>query len=85
MSVLLHCKKRLAAREDLVSDIPAGDGKTANLFLQCRKSCLGSLREAAGRLAETACVAYTEAVGPRLEAVFPSPSQGSQSTHFDPL
>ncbi len=23
------------ARESLVSDIPAGDGKTANLFLQC--------------------------------------------------
>ncbi len=38
----LHCKKRLAiflypardapARESLVSDIPAGDGKIANLF-----------------------------------------------------
>ncbi len=36
----LHCKKRLAispsklfpARESLVSDIPVGDGKTANLF-----------------------------------------------------
>jgi hypothetical protein len=24
------------ARESLVSDIPAGDGKIANLFLQCR-------------------------------------------------
>jgi hypothetical protein len=34
----VHCKKRLAilpARESLVSDIPAGDGKLANLFLQC--------------------------------------------------
>jgi hypothetical protein len=40
----IHCKNRLAeissefpARESLVSDIPAGDGKTAsaNLFLQC--------------------------------------------------
>jgi hypothetical protein len=27
--------KLLPARESLVSDIPAGDGKTANLFLQC--------------------------------------------------
>jgi len=25
------------ARESLVSDIPAGDGKIATLFLQCRK------------------------------------------------
>jgi hypothetical protein len=41
---ILHCKKRLVvfpskkllpAMESLVSDIPAGDGKTANLFLQC--------------------------------------------------
>jgi hypothetical protein len=36
----LHCKKRLnltlfPARESLVSDITAGDGKTAILFLQC--------------------------------------------------
>jgi hypothetical protein len=33
-----HCKKRLAifpTRESLVSDIPAGDGKIANLFSQC--------------------------------------------------
>jgi hypothetical protein len=28
------------ARESLVSDIPSGDGKTANLFLQCRTLCL---------------------------------------------
>ncbi len=28
--------KLFPAREGLVSDIPAGDGKTANLFLQCR-------------------------------------------------
>jgi hypothetical protein len=28
--------KLFPARESLVSDIPAGDGKTANLFLQCR-------------------------------------------------
>jgi hypothetical protein len=76
--------KLFPAREGFGSDIPAGDGKTADLFLYCRTSCLGSLREAAGRLAETACVAYTEAVGPRLEAVFPSPPR-SQSTHFDPL
>ncbi len=27
--------KLFPARESLVSDIPAGDGKTANLFLQC--------------------------------------------------
>jgi hypothetical protein len=46
----IHCKKRLAvfpslarmsfslipARESLVSDILAGDGKTTNLFLQCK-------------------------------------------------
>jgi hypothetical protein len=31
-----HCKKRLfPAGESLVGDIPAKDGKTANLFLQC--------------------------------------------------
>jgi len=30
--------KIVSARESLVSDIPAGDGKTANLFLQCRKT-----------------------------------------------
>jgi hypothetical protein len=39
----LHCKKKVSgflvpARERLVSDIPAGDGKTANLFLQCGAS-----------------------------------------------
>ncbi len=28
-------KKLMTTRESLVSDIPAGDGKTANLFLQC--------------------------------------------------
>jgi hypothetical protein len=27
-----------SARESLVSDIPAGDGKNENLFLQCRRS-----------------------------------------------
>ncbi len=27
--------KLFPARKGLVSDIPAGDGKTANLFLQC--------------------------------------------------
>ncbi len=27
-------------REGLVSDIPAGDGKTANLFLQCSVHCI---------------------------------------------
>jgi hypothetical protein len=26
-------------RESLVSDIPAGDGKIANLFLQCMRNC----------------------------------------------
>jgi hypothetical protein len=34
----IYCKKRLATfppRESLVSDIPAGDGNVANLFLQC--------------------------------------------------
>ncbi len=30
--------KLFPARESLVSDIPAGDGKIANLFLQCRTS-----------------------------------------------
>jgi hypothetical protein len=38
----LHCKKRLAifpARKSLVVDIPAGDGKIANLFYSaCQKS-----------------------------------------------
>ncbi len=48
----IHCKKKLATfpsptgmsitklfppRESLVSDIPAGGGKTGNLFLQCKK------------------------------------------------
>jgi hypothetical protein len=28
--------KLIKARESLVSDIPVGDGKTANLFLQCK-------------------------------------------------
>ncbi len=32
-----YCKLFLAG-ESLVSDIPAGDGKTANLFLQCSTS-----------------------------------------------
>jgi hypothetical protein len=35
LSIQVHCKKRLAifpARKSLVRDIPAGDGKTANLF-----------------------------------------------------
>ncbi len=31
----LHCKKKVSGWENLVNDIPAGDGKTANLFLQC--------------------------------------------------
>jgi hypothetical protein len=34
----LYCEKRnklFPARESLVSDIPSGDGKTANLFSQC--------------------------------------------------
>jgi hypothetical protein len=34
-STVTHCKKRFAifpARENLVSDIPAGDGKIAKLF-----------------------------------------------------
>jgi hypothetical protein len=56
LTIMIHCKKRLAisrpqpgpltklsqgtiklfpARESLVSDIPAGDGKMANHFLQC--------------------------------------------------
>jgi hypothetical protein len=45
LSISYTVKKRLAiflypagdvpARESLVSDIPAGDGKIANLFLQC--------------------------------------------------
>jgi hypothetical protein len=30
--------KLFPARESLFSDIPAGDGKTANLFLQCRRN-----------------------------------------------
>jgi hypothetical protein len=30
--------KLFPARESLVSDIPAGDGKNDNLFLQCRRS-----------------------------------------------
>ncbi len=33
----VHCKKNWRfSRESLVSDIPAGDGKTASLFLQCK-------------------------------------------------
>ncbi len=44
----MHCKKRLVtfrspARENLVSDIPAGDGNVANLFLQCGGSRLCKL------------------------------------------
>jgi hypothetical protein len=37
----VHCKKMLAvfpSRESSVSDIPEGDGKAANLFLQCRRA-----------------------------------------------
>ncbi len=30
------------ARESLVRDIPVGDGKTANLFLQCRDEKYGN-------------------------------------------
>jgi hypothetical protein len=46
----LHCKKKVylfPARESLVSDVPAGDGKTADIFLQC--ICL--LRGSASHLA----------------------------------
>jgi hypothetical protein len=32
LNAIIHCKK---VKENLVSDIPAGDGKIANLFLQC--------------------------------------------------
>jgi hypothetical protein len=43
----LHCKQKISgflvpARERLVSGIPAGDGKTANLFLQCSATAFGS-------------------------------------------
>ncbi len=33
----VHCKKRLLfpSRKSLISDIPAGEGEIANLFLQC--------------------------------------------------
>jgi hypothetical protein len=41
--------KLFPARDGLLSDIPAGDGKTANLFLQCRSSP-GSYLTAAGAL-----------------------------------
>ncbi len=41
----LHCKKSLAifsARESLVRDIPAGEEKIANFFLQCmHHACMG--------------------------------------------
>ncbi len=36
--LLVHCKQGYRfsrPRESLVNDIPAGDGKIANLFLQC--------------------------------------------------
>jgi hypothetical protein len=39
-----HCKKRLAifpSRESLVSDIPAGDRKINNLYLQRREQEAG--------------------------------------------
>jgi hypothetical protein len=36
--------KLFPARESLVSDIPAGDGKTANLFLQCVRRILDRVR-----------------------------------------
>ncbi len=32
---IIKLTKLSPARNSLVSDIPAGDGKTANLFLQC--------------------------------------------------
>ncbi len=32
--------KIILAQEELISDIPAGDGKTANPFLQCREGGL---------------------------------------------
>jgi hypothetical protein len=45
----VHCKKKVSEeflnysrQESLVSDIPAGNGKTANLFLQC--TILGKCR-----------------------------------------
>jgi hypothetical protein len=41
------------ARESLVSDIPAGDGRTANLFLQCRPAI---------KLSPTATVCKTQDV-----------------------
>jgi hypothetical protein len=43
--------KLFPARESLISGIPAGDGKTAKLFLQCRvtkKIDLRKWREAGG-------------------------------------
>jgi hypothetical protein len=35
----IYCILLFLARESLVSDFPAGDGKIANHFLQCRGDC----------------------------------------------
>ncbi len=40
----------LLARESLVSDIPAGDGKIDNIFLQCRSLWIVSQRKQSGDL-----------------------------------
>ncbi len=45
----LHCKKLFPARESLVSDIPAGDGKTANLLLQCMIAVVPSIARTTAR------------------------------------
>jgi hypothetical protein len=37
--------KIFPARESLVSDILGGNGKTANLFLQCTGKVAGSMKE----------------------------------------
>jgi hypothetical protein len=42
--------KLFPARESLVSDIPAGDGKIANLFLQCMQIIAIPINHAGGRV-----------------------------------
>ncbi len=48
----VHCKKMLTI---LVSDIPAGDGKMANLFLQCRSQTQGDFSNNMDHLSILVC------------------------------
>jgi hypothetical protein len=56
----LHCKKKVSdfpvpAKESVVSDIPARDGKSTNLFLQCKSGGVEGLYWKSSMLSLLSC------------------------------